>query len=123
MHESGLVPGNRNLESVDPLEREHAHLTLGDRPIQLAQPLKAALITSLGFGHVSAVLAVAHPDSFLVAIPADQREDYLRQAGRRRAFGVQRRLAMRVGRPPQVRRNGGPRPDRDAEASTILKGV
>jgi fatty acid synthase len=123
MLETGTIPGNRNLESVDPLEREHPHLTLGDRPIELAEPLKAALITSLGFGHVSAVLAVAHPDSLLAAIPADEREDYLRQAGRRRAVGAQRRLAMRVGRPPQVRRNGGPRPDRDTEASTILKGV
>ena len=39
MLETGVVPGNRNLESVDPLEREHAHLTLGDRPIQ---PRRAA---------------------------------------------------------------------------------
>jgi fatty acid synthase len=117
---TGTVPGNRNLESVDPLEREHAHLTLGDRPIQLAEPLKAALITSLGFGHVSAVLAVAHPDLFVAAIPAREREAYLRRAGRRRAEGVQRRLRAQLGRPPLVRRNGGPRPDRDTEAATLL---
>ena len=69
------------------------------------------------------MLAVAHPDSFLAAVPAGAREDYLRRAGHRRAEGAQRRLATRVGRPPQVRRNGGPRPDRDTEAATILKGV
>ena len=57
------------------------------------------------------------------AVPAGAREDYLRRAGHRRAVGAPRRLATRVGRPPQVRRNHGPRPDRDTEASTILKGV
>jgi fatty acid synthase len=120
MLETATIPGNRNLESVDPLERAHAHLTLGDRPIALAEPLKAALITSLGFGHVSAVLAVAHPATFLAAVPANVREAYLRHAGRRRAEGAQRRLAARLGRPQQVRRNGGPRPDRDAETATLL---
>ena len=33
MLDGGVVPGNRNLESVDPLERGNASLTLGDRPI------------------------------------------------------------------------------------------
>ena len=72
MLETGVVPGNRNLESVDPLERGNVHLALGDRPIHLTEPLKAALITSLGFGHVSAVLAIAHPDTFL-ATPSTTR--------------------------------------------------
>jgi fatty acid synthase len=102
MLETGRIPGNRNLESVDPLERGNVHLTLGDRPITLATPLKAALIASLGFGHVSALLAVAHPDTFLAAL--DDPEDYLRRAARRRAEGAQRRLETRHGRPPTVRR-------------------
>src|SRR4029078_4789914 len=59
MLETGVIPGNRNLESVDPLERGNVHLTLGDRPIALAEPLKAALIASLRFRHVSAVPAHA----------------------------------------------------------------
>ena len=120
MLDSGVVPGNRNLESVDPLERGNACLTLGDRPIQLAEPIRAALITSLGFGHVSALLAVAHPDTFLAAVPEHAREDYLRRAGRRRAEGARRRLEARIGRPPTVRRNGAPRPDRDAEADLLV---
>ncbi|MDA0136568.1 DUF1729 domain-containing protein [Solirubrobacter sp. CPCC 204708] len=118
MLETGRVPGNRNLESVDPLLEGNRHLALGDRPIDLAVPLRAALIASLGFGHVSAILAVAHPDTFHAAVPQDQREDYLQRAGRRRAEGVRRRLEMRLGRPPLVRR---PRAlDRDAEAALLL---
>jgi fatty acid synthase len=118
MLETGKVPGNRNLESVDPLLRENRHLALGDRTITLAEPLKAALIASLGFGHVSAILAVAHADTFHAAIPEEARDDYLRRAGRRRAEGVLRRLQMRVGKTPTVRR---PRTlDRDAEATLLL---
>jgi fatty acid synthase len=123
MLETGVIPGNRNLESADPLERGNAHLTLGDRPIRLAEPLKAALVTSLGFGHVSAVLAVAHPDTFLAAVAPEARDDYLARAGRRRAEGARRRLETRIGRPPLVRRKAGPRPDRDTEAAHLLYGV
>jgi hypothetical protein len=39
------------------------------RPLRLAEPLRAGLVTSLGFGHVSALLALAHPDTFLAAVP------------------------------------------------------
>ncbi len=123
MLDTGVVPGNRNLESADPLERDNAHLTLGDRPIRLAEPLKAVLVTSLGFGHVSAVLALAHPDTFIAALAPETRADYLARAGRRRAEGVRRRLETRIGRPPLVRRNAAARPARETEAAQLLYGV
>jgi len=118
MLERGRIPGNRNLESVDPLLRSSRHLALGDRTITLAEPLRAALIASLGFGHVSAILAIAHPDTFHAAIPDHDRDDYLKRAARRRAEGVRRRLELTVGKPPQVRR---PRTlGRDEEATLLL---
>ncbi len=125
MMQTGIVPGNRNLECADPLLRDGAFLTLGDRPLRLAQPLRAGLVTSLGFGHVSALLALAHPDTFLAAVPAEQREDYLRRAGRRRAEGVQQRLRTRLGRPAAVRRRDrrlgtdDPAEAREAEAALL----
>ncbi len=125
MMESGLVPGNRNLESADPLLRENRFLTVGDRSVRLATPLRAGLVTSLGFGHVSALLAIAHPDTFLAAVPAAQRADYLRRAGRRRAEGVQERLRTRLGRPAAVRRSdrrlgtNDPAAAREAEAALL----
>ncbi|WP_320670855.1 polyketide synthase [Patulibacter defluvii] len=130
MMETGVVPGNRHLESPDRLLRESAHLAVGDRPLAraAAEPLRAALVTSLGFGHVGALLALAHPDVFLAAIPDDQREDYRARAAARRADGAQRLLAARFGRPLVVRRDdrriaadgddaGGAR---EAEARAIL---
>jgi fatty acid synthase len=127
MMESGVVPGNRNLECADPLLRDGEWLTLGDRPITLApqEPIRAGLVTSLGFGHVSALLAIAHPATFLAAIPEGQREGYLRRAGRRRAEGVQQRLRTRLGRPAAVRRSDrrlgtdDPAAAREAEAALL----
>jgi fatty acid synthase len=125
MMQTGLVPGNRNLECADPLLRDGAFLTFGDRPLRLAEPLRAGLVTSLGFGHVSALLALAHPDTFLAAVPAQEREDYLRRAGRRRAEGVQQRLRTRLGRPAAVRRRDrrlgtdDPVAAREAEAALL----
>ena len=115
MLDTGRVPGNRNLESVDPLLRDNRHLALGDRPIALATPLRAALVASLGFGHVSAILAVAHPDTFHAVAPPE----YFARAGRRRAEGQRRRLELRLGQVPPVRR---PRElDREAEARLLLE--
>ena len=127
MMASGVVPGNRNLESADPLLRDGAFLTLGDRPIVRApqEPIRAGLVTSLGFGHVSALLAIAHPDTFLAAVPAERREEYLRRAGRRRAEGVQQRLRTQLGRPAAVRRadrrlgTADPAAAREAEAALL----
>ena len=128
MMERGIVPGNRNLECADPLLRDGAFLTLGDRPIALApqEPIRAALVTSLGFGHVSALLAIAHPTASSRPSPRRCATDYLRRAGRRRAEGVQQRLRTRLGRPAPVRRDDrrlGRRRDpgamREAEAALL----
>ncbi len=126
---TGVVPGNRTLESLDPLVARHDHLAYGHRPVRLApqEPLRAALVTSLGFGHVSAVVALAHPDLFLAAVPEPAREAYRERAAARRATGRQRRLRTRLGRPDPVRRTDRRLPEgldaaetRDAEAAVLL---
>ena len=48
---SGLVPGNRNADSVDPALRKYDALCYPTRTMQLAEPgAKAFLLTSFGFG-------------------------------------------------------------------------
>lgn len=128
MMESGLVPGNTNLDSADPLLRGATHLALGDRPVRLApsEPLRCALVASLGFGHVSALLAIAHPDAFTAAVPEAERAGYLARAARRRAEGAQRRLRAWIGRPEPARRSDrrvgdlDPAAAREAEAAMLL---
>lgn len=82
----GVVPGNRNLTDLDPALRPHAHLLHTDRTLRPgpAVPLRAGLVTSLGFGHVSAMVLMLHPDAFLAALPEADRDAYAAAAARRR---------------------------------------
>lgn len=66
---SGLVPANRVLDCVDPVLSKHSHLVWLRKPLDLrAKAPKAGLVTSLGFGHVSALVAIVHPDAFYEAV-------------------------------------------------------
>jgi fatty acid synthase len=123
MMETGQVPGNRNLDTLDPALRDHDHLVHGNHTIRLSrdEPLRAALVTSLGFGHVSALLALAHPDTFVAAVPKDQRDDYWRRATARAARGEQAVASVRYGPPEPIRRTNRRVPaGRDAEAAVLL---
>ncbi len=95
--ETGTVPGNANLVSADPRVTPGDALVVDYRPLRRAEPVRAALATSLGFGHVSAVVALAHPDVFVEAIPADQRGEYLQRAHDRRVSGARARLSAAHG--------------------------
>ncbi|MGL6234563.1 MAG: fatty acid synthase subunit beta domain-containing protein [Segniliparus sp.] len=103
---SGRVPANRSLDCVDEVMAEHEHLVWLKEPLAFGGsfPLKAGVVTSLGFGHVSGLILVVHSDAFLAALSDEQRGDYLRRANERRIAG-QRRLqeAMYGGEPAYSR--------------------
>ncbi|QBJ95111.1 DUF1729 domain-containing protein [Rhodococcus sp. ABRD24] len=90
----GVIPPNRSLDCVDDKMAEFSHLVWPRTPLRFGDKfaLKAGLLTSLGFGHVSGLIAVVHPQAFVESIPADRREAYLTQAQQRTIDG-QRRLA------------------------------
>lgn len=99
--ESGVVPGNRNLECLDESHRDHTALVYGHRSIRAAGPLRAGLLTSLGFGHVSAVVCLAGAGTFHAAVRdqrgVDEVRRHLERASRRRLDGDRRRVAQRFG--------------------------
>ncbi|MCP2292041.1 fatty acid synthase [Nocardia amikacinitolerans] len=112
--ETGVVPPNRSLDCVDEKMQAYPHLVWPREPLRFGDrfPLKAGLVTSLGFGHVSGLLAVVHPQAFLQAIEPARREEYQRQAEQRQLAGRQRFVeAMCGGAPlyerPADRRLGG----------------
>ncbi|MEV0340705.1 fatty acid synthase subunit beta domain-containing protein [Nocardia sp. NPDC050713] len=112
--ETGVVPPNRSLDCVDEKMQAYPHLVWPREPLRFGErfPLKAGLVTSLGFGHVSGLLAVVHPQAFLQAIEPARREEYQRQAEQRQLAGRQRFVeAMCGGAPlyerPADRRLGG----------------
>ncbi len=95
--DTGTVPGNNNLVSADPRVTPGDALIVDYRSLHRAEPVRAALVTSLGFGHVSAVVALAHPDVFVEAIPATQRSAYVQRAHERRVSGARARLGAAYG--------------------------
>ena len=98
----GVIPPNRSLDCLDDEMADAAHFVWPRQTLRLGGrfALKAGLMTSLGFGHVSGLVALVHPQAFLAAVPAGERDGYLRRAAERVLIG-QRRLASAIagGRP------------------------
>ncbi len=123
----GVIPPNRSLDCVDDELASSAHFVWVRDTLRLGEkfPLKAGLVTSLGFGHVSGLVALVHPEAFLATLDAEQRADYQRRADARLLAG-QRRLASAIagGRPmyerPADRRFEHEVPEKRQEAAMLL---
>jgi fatty acid synthase len=123
----GVIPPNRSLDCVDD-ELSHAqHFVWVREALHLGEkfPLKAGLVTSLGFGHVSGLVALVHPQALIAALPADQRADYQARANARVLTG-QRTLASAIAGGPSLyekpadRRFGHDTPEKPQEAAMLL---
>ena len=66
----GVIPPNRSLDCVDDELADSAHFVWVRDTLRLGEkfPLKAGLVTSLGFGHVSGLVALVHPEAFLATL-------------------------------------------------------
>lgn len=73
---TGRVPGNRNLDNVDPVLRENKHLLYTSATLNVG-PLKAAIITSFGFGQAGGQMLLVHPDHFLATLSDSAIESYI----------------------------------------------
>ncbi len=127
MLRDGVIPPNRSLDCVDDELATSAHFVWPRETLRLGErfPLKAGLVTSLGFGHVSGLIALVHPQAFLATLDSQQREDYTERANERVLAG-QRRLASAIagGRPmyerPADRRFNHDAPEKRQEAAMLL---
>ncbi|MCV7380485.1 3-oxoacyl-ACP synthase [Mycobacterium alsense] len=127
MLRDGVIPPNRSLDCVDDELAGSAHfvwvretLRLGDR-----FPLKAGIVTSLGFGHVSGLVALVHPQAFIAALDPEQRADYRRRADARLLAGQRRLVSAIAGGPPMYERPPDRRfdqhaPEKRQEAAMLL---
>ncbi|WP_304441918.1 beta-ketoacyl synthase N-terminal-like domain-containing protein, partial [Mycobacterium sp. 1245499.0] len=111
----GVIPPNRSLDCVDDELAGSAHFVWVRETLRLGEkfPLRAGLLTSLGFGHVSGLVALVHPQAFVAALDPQQRADYQRRADARLLAG-QRRLASAIaGGAPMYERPPNRRFDHD----------
>ncbi len=123
----GVIPPNRSLDCVDDELATSGHFVWVREALDLRGkfPLKAGLITSLGFGHVSGLVALVHPEAFIAALDPAERDDYRKRAEQRTLAG-QRRLAGAIagGRPmyekPADRRFDHDVPEKRQEAAMLL---
>ncbi|MEZ0338789.1 fatty acid synthase subunit beta domain-containing protein [Mycobacterium sp. pV006] len=123
----GVIPPNRSLDCVDDELATSTHFVWPRETLRMGDkyPLKAGLLTSLGFGHVSGLIALVHPQAFLATLTPEQRENYT-AAARERTLAGQRRLASAIagGRPlferPADRRFDGDQPEKVQEAAMLL---
>ncbi|OBI79848.1 type I polyketide synthase [Mycobacterium sp. E740] len=123
----GVIPPNRSLDCVDDELAGAAHLVWLRDTLHFGEkfPLKAGLITSLGFGHVSGLIALVHPQAFLAALSPEQRAEYKDRADARVLAG-QHRLASAIagGKPlyerPADRRFGHDGSEKRQEADMLL---
>jgi fatty acid synthase len=97
----GVVPGNFSLDDVDDDMKQFARLVWSDRAIEVPwHSLKAGLVTTLGFGHVSALVCLAHPFLFWRALDDDTRRVYAAKLDARRRRAEQRLQRVVHGRDP-----------------------
>jgi fatty acid synthase len=123
----GVIPPNRSLDCVDDEMAGSAHFVWPRETLRLGEkfPVKAGLVTSLGFGHVSGLVALVHPQALLAALNPEQRRSYKQRADARVMAG-QRRLASAIagGRPlyerPTDRRFDHSGSEKRAEAEMLL---
>ncbi len=105
---SGVVPPNRSLDCVMPDLDEHEHLVWLREPLETG-PLKAGLVTSLGFGHVAGLIALAHPQAFLSSLTPEDRASYRRRAHARAVEGRMRLAQAMLGQTALYERPDGRR--------------
>ena len=118
---TGIVPPNRSLDCVDDEMAKFGRLVWPRRELRFASGLKAGLVTSLGFGHVSGLVCIAHPQAFIAAIPEDKRDDYLGAARTREIAGRTRVVSAMHGGEALYQRPADRRVrDRDEEADLLL---
>ena len=133
MLRSGVLPPNRALDCVDDVLARHPHLVWVREALQLGEsmPMRAGLLTSLGFGHVSGLIAVAHPQAYYTAVAQQlgesEAERIRERAHRRELEGARRRTAGIYGGEslytrPEARRlgTGGPDVVKEREAGVLL---
>ncbi|WEV66099.1 type I polyketide synthase [Bifidobacterium sp. ESL0764] len=100
---SGVIPANAALDCVDPKMRKDDHMVWLRKPLNIGS-IKAGLVTSLGFGHVSGFVALVHPGAFEAAVANEYGQDALeawrKRANERLARGERRRLLGMMGEAP-----------------------
>jgi fatty acid synthase subunit alpha len=84
MLSTGLIPGNRNLDSLDSEFEEYDYITFPNQNIQ-TDGIKAFSVTSFGFGQKGAQTIGIHPKYLFATLQKEVYDDYANRLKKRRA--------------------------------------
>ncbi|KFY47176.1 hypothetical protein V494_00120 [Pseudogymnoascus sp. VKM F-4513 (FW-928)] len=87
MMSTGLVPGNRNLDNLDPEFEEYDHITFLNHNIQTAG-IKAFSLTSFGFGQKGGQVVGVHPKYLFSTIQKEVFDKYVDKLKKRQAVAT-----------------------------------
>ncbi|GMM35397.1 trifunctional fatty acid synthase subunit [Saccharomycopsis crataegensis] len=79
---SGIIPGNRNLDNVDGELRKFTNILYLSETIK-TDNLKASFVTSFGFGQKGGFVLVIHPDYLYSALEQKEYEEYASKVSER----------------------------------------
>ncbi|KAI8919392.1 fatty acid synthase [Powellomyces hirtus] len=80
--ETGIIPGNRNLDNVEDRLRQFKYLLYPSRSIQ-TDGVRAGLLKSFGFGQAGGEILVLHPDYLFAALEPTEFSEYLTRRHKR----------------------------------------
>ncbi|GAP92991.2 putative fatty acid synthase alpha subunit [Rosellinia necatrix] len=80
---TGIVPGNRNLDDVEPALEAFEHLVYPSEAIQ-TDDIKACMLTSFGFGQKGGLVILISPRMLFAAVTPKQYGDYRQRVTTRR---------------------------------------
>ncbi|HCU25277.1 MAG TPA: hypothetical protein DF383_09680 [Deltaproteobacteria bacterium] len=100
--ETGIVPGNRNADNIDPELRENEHLVYPNQSIQMNGPIEAGLMQSFGFGQAGAAILLVHPDRFLATLKPEALADYTARRALRQTAATRHYQNALTGKDPWI---------------------
>ncbi|KAJ3088169.1 3-oxoacyl-[acyl-carrier-protein] synthase [Quaeritorhiza haematococci] len=106
--ETGIVPGNRNLDNVEERLGKFSYLLYPSCTIQ-TDGIKAGILKSFGFGQAGGEVLVIHPDYLFAALEESEFNQYLQRREVRQTASYQYYHQMLTGTAPFVRvKNAAP---------------
>ncbi|KAJ2551398.1 fatty acid synthase alpha subunit Lsd1, partial [Coemansia sp. RSA 1933] len=97
-----IIPSNRNADNIDK-ELKHCEYALYLSKTVKTPGIKAAMLTSFGFGQVGGELLIVHPDHVLATLGQEQLDEYNGKLTRRNASAYRYWQDTLIGNHPFIR--------------------
>lgn len=117
---TGIIPPNRNADSIEPKLRAFSHIFHPSCALHLKSRLRAVLLKSFGFGQVGGELLLVHPDYLLATLSRTEYEDYAKRLALRERKAAKQALDGLLQVRPMLSIKTAPPYSAEAERDALL---